>query len=931
LKFVPNLHIYADYATNHCTTIRTMIELDKKRPQLMTFLQEIQNTERVLDLMSLLIQPIQRIPRYRLLLQDLIKCTYATHEDYKPLKVALKKIKKIANEVNETVRRSEDFLKLTEIKRVFGSPDELSGFVVEGRKFHYQGMLSKVCRKDIKRRYFYLLSDRLLYGAPTPSYRDGEKPHSGSLTYHNNLPLEGMKAIDLPDNDQYKNAFQIRSVKKSFVVVCSAVQEKTKWLAVFNSLLLVPDDDDSDGETAPVWYADRESGDCMRCGKAFGSVVSLTNRRHHCRKCGYLVCAKCSAQKAVIPSLGTPTPKRVCLPCYSVLKKDKLSNSRDTAVTQNGAYSSPGRANRKSVPSAYQPQDGRDSPDRGRSLTVSGPSTTPTSAEPHSLRSSGPASSKYGSLSKKTGSPSVKTRKKSASLLKVGSLMKKARKSKSTGDMHSPFKFDDKTLKNLSEISQQDPDAIIETEDPEETSSDSLSSGKKKKRGTLIDPKTGKVKKKRSFRGMTRSRKGDKIRRKTMSQGEQPPEVAEMFKPARSNTTFAPLGASLSSMSPLDPSAETSDKSDSRSDSLSGPLTPIQKTVSLPPPATKPPIPEDSPKDPLKARGELHKRRPIPLLKRGSGPLMHRRSASLSFNSLSHTPAHEKTETHVRRQSLSMDFTKMLEESSVEKNSSGESYVFIPGKRMSKPPIPLDKIPPKPQYAPPSAPKSRKATSLKKMPAPPDPTDENPIVSHTAETRPFSRPKSSPPPKPKAARPKRRRKKVSQAPNGTNKFQAKFLRSTGKRRRRNSIKKITHNVKKPISTVRTEEESVVWAIRRGDLSSVKEWIDLDGGNVNDVLKSTNQFQRTCLHLAAQHGKPDIIEFLLSQGADINKQDGLGATPLFVAVDSTQEKVVELLCAKGARQDLKGRHGKTAYDRAKSSSTASLKEIMERYQ
>jgi hypothetical protein len=48
--------------------------------------------------------PVQRIPRYRLLLQELFDHTPHTHPDYQSLKSALDEVSKRADEINERVR-----------------------------------------------------------------------------------------------------------------------------------------------------------------------------------------------------------------------------------------------------------------------------------------------------------------------------------------------------------------------------------------------------------------------------------------------------------------------------------------------------------------------------------------------------------------------------------------------------------------------------------------------------------------------------------------------------------------------------------------------------------------------------------------------------------------------------------------------------------
>jgi len=76
---------------------------------------------------SYLILPVQRIPRYSLLLQveiilhtwhskSLIKCTWDDHPDYVPLCTALEFIKAIASTINEKVREAEQIQAVVELQ-----------------------------------------------------------------------------------------------------------------------------------------------------------------------------------------------------------------------------------------------------------------------------------------------------------------------------------------------------------------------------------------------------------------------------------------------------------------------------------------------------------------------------------------------------------------------------------------------------------------------------------------------------------------------------------------------------------------------------------------------------------------------------------------------------------------------------------------------
>lgn len=54
-----------------------------------------------------------------------------------------------------------------------------------------------------------------------------------------------------------------------------------------------------------------------------------------------------------------------------------------------------------------------------------------------------------------------------------------------------------------------------------------------------------------------------------------------------------------------------------------------------------------------------------------------------------------------------------------------------------------------------------------------------------------------------------------------------------------------------------------------------------------------------LHVAAAHGRADVVEYLLAKGMNIEAKDELGSSPLSLAVQHRQPDVVRLLLRKGA--------------------------------
>merc|ERR1712190_285944 len=70
------------------------------------------------------------------------------------------------------------------------------------------------------------------------------------------------------------------------------------------------------GDAAPVWIPDQRVTMCQSCSTEF----SLVSRRHHCRGCGKVVCAQCSASKAPL-RYRQFEPSRDCDACYDAVER----------------------------------------------------------------------------------------------------------------------------------------------------------------------------------------------------------------------------------------------------------------------------------------------------------------------------------------------------------------------------------------------------------------------------------------------------------------------------------------------------------------------------------------------------------------------------------------------------------------------------------
>jgi hypothetical protein len=73
----------------------------------------------------------------------------------------------------------------------------------------------------------------------------------------------------------------------------------------------------------PRWVPfDEAPPSCACCGahftweSTFHSHAQQACARHHCRRCGKVVCDPCSRQRVVLPQYGIVEPVRVCDGCY---------------------------------------------------------------------------------------------------------------------------------------------------------------------------------------------------------------------------------------------------------------------------------------------------------------------------------------------------------------------------------------------------------------------------------------------------------------------------------------------------------------------------------------------------------------------------------------------------------------------------------------
>ncbi|XP_033212658.1 rho guanine nucleotide exchange factor 17 isoform X2 [Belonocnema kinseyi] len=137
----------------------------QSKPAFARFLEAMEREHKgKLGLDQLLIQPVQKIPRYELLIQRLLKHTDSSHQDYELLSAAQKEVHELVVKINCTERESLEWeQQQTTLKEVQALVEGLAGIVANDRAFIRHDLVTIASNQGTrKERALFLFSDLLV-------------------------------------------------------------------------------------------------------------------------------------------------------------------------------------------------------------------------------------------------------------------------------------------------------------------------------------------------------------------------------------------------------------------------------------------------------------------------------------------------------------------------------------------------------------------------------------------------------------------------------------------------------------------------------------------------------------------------------------------------------------------------------------------------
>ncbi|XP_041860208.1 faciogenital dysplasia [Melanotaenia boesemani] len=333
-KLAPFMKMYGEYVKNFDRAMDLVNTWTQRSSQFKSVVQNIQKQDVCgnLTLQHHMLEPVQRIPRYELLLKDYLKKLPDDALDRKDAEKALELISTAANHSNAAIRKMEKMHKLLEVYERLGGEEDI---VNPANELIKEGHIKKMSAKNgtAQDRYLYLFNNMVLYCVPKLRLM-GQK-----FSVRERIDIAGME-VQENVKQNLPHTFAIIGKQRSLELQARTAEEKEDWIQVikatierhkqnsetfnkaFNSSFSREDDHlpespapwsntsiDSDSERLHERKSSRkkekEKQTCKGCNESF----NFTKRKHHCKSCGAAICAKCSK------TLDNKT-SRVCPECF---------------------------------------------------------------------------------------------------------------------------------------------------------------------------------------------------------------------------------------------------------------------------------------------------------------------------------------------------------------------------------------------------------------------------------------------------------------------------------------------------------------------------------------------------------------------------------------------------------------------------------------
>uniref|UniRef100_A0A8D3CF45 FYVE, RhoGEF and PH domain containing 3 n=1 Tax=Scophthalmus maximus TaxID=52904 RepID=A0A8D3CF45_SCOMX len=301
-KLAPFMKMYGEYVKNFDRAMDLVNTWTQRSSQFKSVVQNIQKQDVCgnLTLQHHMLEPVQRIPRYELLLKDYLKKLPDDALDRKDAEKAVELISTAANHSNAAIRKMEKMNKLLEVYERLGGEEDI---VNPANELIKEGHIKKMSAKNgtAQDRYLYLFNNMVLYCVPKLRLM-GQK-----FSVRERIDIAGME-VQENVKQNLPHTFAIIGKQRSLELQARTAEEKEDWIQVilatierhkqnsetfnkaFNSSFSREDDHPPESPVShpllpPVSSSTSQSKEKQTC-KGCNESFNFTKRKHHCKSCG---------------------------------------------------------------------------------------------------------------------------------------------------------------------------------------------------------------------------------------------------------------------------------------------------------------------------------------------------------------------------------------------------------------------------------------------------------------------------------------------------------------------------------------------------------------------------------------------------------------------------------------------------------------------
>ncbi|XP_010209266.1 PREDICTED: FYVE, RhoGEF and PH domain-containing protein 2 [Tinamus guttatus] len=229
-KLAPFLKMYGEYVKNFDKAVELITVWSEKSPPFQELIADIQKREVCanLTLQHHMLEPVQRIPRYELLLKDYVRKLPPASPDRADAEKALEMIFMVAKHSNAAIAEMERLQNLWEVYQRLGLEDDI---VDPSNELIKEGPVLKISsRNSTSEKYLFLFNNMLLYCVPKVIQVGAE------FQVHLRIDVDGLKVRELNDTE-FPHTFLVSGKQRTLELQARSREEMNSWIKAFQDAI----------------------------------------------------------------------------------------------------------------------------------------------------------------------------------------------------------------------------------------------------------------------------------------------------------------------------------------------------------------------------------------------------------------------------------------------------------------------------------------------------------------------------------------------------------------------------------------------------------------------------------------------------------------------------------------------------------------------